>query len=575
MKDYSGAIRDFKKARDRAAIENLVARLSSRSSELLSYEDVRQKVRATGVVSHSLQDVPLDAIVGSVNRYTDFTRRFLPKRDSDQSRWANVYQATSESAGLPPVDLYKIGEVFFVQDGHHRVSVSRQIGAELIQAYVTEIRSKVPLDPTIQPDELIIKAEYADFLSRTGLNVLYPESDLNVTCAGKYQELLEHIEVHRYYMGLELESEVSFQEAASHWYDTVYMPVVEIIHELGLLERFPGRTETDLYLWLAKYRAEKEVQLGWEIKDSAAAAALVDEFGENRSTVFGRIGRNVFDVILPDSLESGPDTGQWRREHQADKKYISLFNDILVALSGDEISWAALEQAIEVAKKEQARIKGLYVQREGENEASQIVIDIHDKFQWRCTEVGVPFTFTVDEGPVAKTICSRARWVDLVVFNLSYPPKAEPAARLSSGIRKLINRCTRPLLVVPGKSYSISKAMLLFDGTPKSMEALYVATYIAGKWQLPLIVANNRREQANDDAVIDKAKRYLIESGIEAEYLNLEGAIEEPLIELSKVRECDLLILGGYDSSPIMGIIRDNSLDAILRKSSILTLVCQ
>ncbi|GMQ79229.1 MAG: universal stress protein [Anaerolineae bacterium] len=575
MKDYSGAVRDFKRARDRAALENLVARLSSRSSELLSYEDVRQKVRATGVVSHSLQDVPLDAIVGSVNRYTDFTRRFLPKRDSDQSRWANVYQATSESAGLPPVDLYKIGEVFFVLDGHHRVSVSRQMGAEVIQAYVTEIRSKVPLDPTIQPDELIIKAEYADFLSRTGLNLLYPESDLNVTCAGKYQELLEHIEVHRYFMGLELEREISFEESVGHWYDTVYVPVVEIIHDLGLLERFPGRTETDLYLWLARYRAEKEAQLGWEIKDSAAAAALVDEFGDSRSTVFGRIGRNVLEVILPDSLEPSPDTGQWRREQQVDKKNISLFNDILVALSGDEISWVALEQAIEVAKREQARIKGLYVLREGENKDSQIVIDIHDRFQWRCTEVGVPFTFTVDKGPVAKTICSRARWVDLVVFNLSYPPKAEPAARLFSGIRKLINRCTRPLLVVPGKSYSISKAMLVFDGSPKSMEALYVATYIAGKWQLPLIVAINRSDEANDGKVIDKANKYLIDSGIEVEHFTLDDPIEEPLLELSKARECDLLIIGGYESSTIMGIIRDSSLDAILRKSSILTLVCQ
>jgi nucleotide-binding universal stress UspA family protein len=258
-----------------------------------------------------------------------------------------------------------------------------------------------------------------------------------------------------------------------------------------------------------------------------------------------------------------------------DKNNISLFNDILVALSGDEISWIALEQAIEVAKKEQARIKGLYILRDGENEDSQSVIDIHDRFQWRCTEVGAPFTFTVDEGPVAKTICSRARWVDLVVFNLSYPPKAEPAARLFSGVRKLINRCTRPLLVVPGKSYSISRAILVFDGSPKSMEALYVATYAAGKWQLPLIVANNRSDEANDDDAIDKAKKYLIDSGIEAEYHTLESPIEEPLLELSKVRDCDLLIIGGYGSTPIMGIIRDSSLDAILRKSSILTLVCQ
>ena len=88
----------------------------------------------------------------------------------------------------------------------------------------------------------------------------------------------------------------------------------------------------------------------------------------------------------------------------------------------------------------------------------------------------------------------------------------------------------------PRQEFSISRAMYLFDGGPKSVEALYVSDYVAGKWQLPLIVANDRNLEANDDQEIDQAKKYLIDSGMSAEYLTLDRPIEEPLIELSKVR---------------------------------------
>lgn len=573
MKDFSDAVKDFRRARDRAAVERLAARLSSRSSELLSYEDVRRRVRASGVVSHTIQDVPLEAIVGSVSRYNDFTRNFLPRKDSNQSRWMNVYQAMSESRGLPPVELYRIGDAYFVKDGHHRVSVSRQMDWESIQAFVTEVRSKVPIDPTIQPDELIIKAEYTDFLALTKLDELFPEANLAVTSAGKYSELLEHIEVHRHYTGLELGREIGYEEAAGHWYETVYMPVVELINDMGLLFRFAGRTETDLYLWLGSYRAKKEAQLGWDIKDSTAAAALVEEFGDNRSSVIGRIGRSVLEVVLPETLEPSPKTGQWRREHKNVEQ--NLFNDILVPISGKEIGWTALEQAIEIAEREQSTINGLYVLEEGEAEDSQRVAEIHDRLQWRCTEVGAKFTFTVDEGPVARTICSRARWMDIVVFNLAYPPRPEPTARITSGVRKIISRCTRPILAVPGRNNSFEKTLLAFDGSPKSREALYVATYIAGKWQLPLIVAHVHGDKSTSNETIDQAQNYLADSGIDAEYLSMSGPVEDHIIEISEINNCDLIIVGGYGASPLMGIIRGSSVDAILRKSTKLTLVCQ
>ncbi|MGW8182020.1 MAG: universal stress protein, partial [bacterium] len=357
----------------------------------------------------------------------------------------------------------------------------------------------------------------------------YPGSDLSVTCAGKFDELLEHIEVHRYYMGLELQREVEYEEAAGHWYETVYRPVADIINELGLLDTFPGRTEADLYLWLSKYRAEKEEELGWEIKDTDAAASLAEEYGENSSSIFGRIGRNVLDIVLPDPAEEPPDSSPLRRDHRSARESESLFSEILVPLSGEHESWAALEQGIEVARREGGRINGLFIQKE--TDESQRTSEIEDKLKWRCTEEGIGFTFTVAEGPVAKTICSRARWVDLVIFNLAFPPKADAAGKITSGVRKLINRCNRPLLSVPAGAAPIRRALLAFNGSQKAKSALYVATYIAGKWQIPLITAHIQEDDSDSSEVLSPAKKYLSESGIEADYVSFRGKAEYSLLQ--------------------------------------------
>lgn len=113
-----------------------------------------------------------------------------------------------ELGGLPPIDVYQIGEVYFVKDGNHRVSVARQMGATHIQAYVTQIETGVPLLPDVQPDDLILKAEYAGFLEETHLDQVRPGVDLNMTVPGQYDKLKEHIEVHRHYMGLEQRREI-------------------------------------------------------------------------------------------------------------------------------------------------------------------------------------------------------------------------------------------------------------------------------------------------------------------------------------------------------------------------------
>ncbi|HET6446248.1 MAG TPA: hypothetical protein VFI27_16900, partial [candidate division Zixibacteria bacterium] len=361
MKSHYTAAEEFRRLRSRAAFQEFLARFTGQSTELLSYEEVRQKLRASGVTSESIQEVPLKAIVGSVGRYTDFTRTFLPRRDSDMDRWVRIMIATHGIAGLPPVELLLIDEVYFVSDGHHRVSVANEIGAATIQAYVTEIRSEIPLSADVSKEDLILKAEYADFLNLTQITKLRPEAELSVSTAGQYRKLLEHIHVHRYFMGLDLDREIPFSEAATHWYDIVYLPIAILVRDMGILFDFPERTEADLYLWISKHRAEISEKLNWDVNYEEVALDLVKQKEPRWRQMISRLGGNVIDVEMP--VEVYVDSGK------AKETLIgwiapggrNLFNDILVPISGQEVSWIALDQALSIAGREDGRVLGLHV----------------------------------------------------------------------------------------------------------------------------------------------------------------------------------------------------------------------
>src|SRR5690606_11426800 len=158
-----------------------------------------------------------------------------------EGRWVGVRLAMTGLEGVPPIELYQVGDAYFVKDGNHRVSVARQLGAKTINAYVTPVHTRVPLGPDVDVDELTLATDYAAFLEETGIDRLRPDADLRLTAPLRYVSLLEHIRVHQYYMGIDEDRPVGWEEAVAHWYDTVYLPVAREIEEHGLLARFPNR----------------------------------------------------------------------------------------------------------------------------------------------------------------------------------------------------------------------------------------------------------------------------------------------------------------------------------------------
>ncbi len=568
---YVAATRDFRQARRRAALRSILRRLTGKSSELLSFEEVRGQLKASGSAPPELREIPLDHIVGSVGRYADFTRDFLPLNPHDEERWARVMALTTSMEGLPPIQVFQIGEAYFVLDGNHRVSTARQLGASHIHAYVTPIHTRVPLAPDDEPDDLILKAEYAEFLECTHLDELRPGADLRLTAPGGYARLAEHIAAHRYFMGLERQRDTPFEQAAVHWYDTVYLPAAHLIRQRGILRDFPGRTEADLCLWLSDHRAALAEHLGWEVEPERAAADLAAQHGQRG----GSVGERLMEAILPAELEPGPPPGQWRRGVQAGRSGDYLFEEILVAISGEQMGWRALDQALQVARLEGAQLRGLHVLAGDEPPQGDFARAVQAEFGRRCEAAGVPGRLVLATGKVARTIADRARGADLVVVSLSYPPGPAPLGRLGSGFRALIQRCPRPLLATPGAATPLQRTLLAYDGSPKGDEALYIAAALAGKWGAALTVITVAEETVDEPRALEHAWAYLSDHGVQAAYIRASGPVGEAVLHAAREHSSDLIVMGGYGFHPVLEVALGSAVDQVLRESRAPTLICR
>jgi len=263
---------DFQRALFKSFMNRVWDSLSGQRTTLLSYDDIKEKLHIGGPIYRGVQTVRVDQIAGSLNRYHEFDRVFLPASDKLATRWQNVNRAFYQDVSLPPVVLYKVAQVYFVVDGHHRVSVAREQGQIYIEAEVRECSTRVDITADIKPEDLEILEDKVHFLERTSLDSLRPDADIRLTIPDGFERMLEHIAVHRYFMGLDLKRDISEQEAIADWYDHVYMPVVNIIRETGILKEFPQKTEGDLYLWVLDHQHYLVMEEGQTLQPPVEAA---------------------------------------------------------------------------------------------------------------------------------------------------------------------------------------------------------------------------------------------------------------------------------------------------------------
>jgi hypothetical protein len=244
---------DFLRVRRRRALSRIAHRLRGEPGDvnvILPFEEVVAALGRTSERQLGLQVVPLDAIVGTVDRTRDFDRQFRPTSGRVRARWERIAAAMRGGEPLPPIDVYRIGDLHFVRDGHHRVSVARALGRRDIDAYVTEVTTRVPVDGDLRVSDLLLKDHERLFGERVPLPGPARER-LRVSDPWDYSVLAEGVEAWGFRVMQDRGAFMDREQVAAEWYEREYVPVVAMLRDCGLIG--PG-TETDSYLRLSAER---------------------------------------------------------------------------------------------------------------------------------------------------------------------------------------------------------------------------------------------------------------------------------------------------------------------------------
>jgi uncharacterized membrane protein YgaE (UPF0421/DUF939 family) len=242
-------------------------------------------IRAAGIAGEAdrgVRQVPVARIMGTEVPAPEFDASFQPRSGRLRRRWVDWLQLAESGGTLPPIEVYQVGDAYFVRDGHNRVSVARHLGLETIAARVVEVTTRAPVGPDADPRQLLAAAEYARFLERTQLDVSRPDARLEVSQLGRTDVILDHIRGHGYFLGVERGREVPAPEAAASWYDSVYRPVMEVVRAHDLQRRLPGWTEADLYLAITRLWLDLDEEGLPSGPETAAETLLADPGAADR-----------------------------------------------------------------------------------------------------------------------------------------------------------------------------------------------------------------------------------------------------------------------------------------------------
>jgi hypothetical protein len=217
---------------------------------ILPFEEVVAALGRRGERRLGLQTIPLDSIVGTVGRPREFDRSFRPTSNRVRGRWERVAEVQRRGKALPPIDVYRVGDLHFVRDGHHRVSVARAQGLDVIDAYVTEVATEVGADREIRPGDLPLKGHERLFFERVPLP---PDARARIGLSDewRYAGLAEGVEAWGFRLMQERGELLSRAEVAETWFREEYEPVVEMLREADLLG---SGTETEAYIRVSALR---------------------------------------------------------------------------------------------------------------------------------------------------------------------------------------------------------------------------------------------------------------------------------------------------------------------------------
>jgi hypothetical protein len=244
---------EFLRLRRRQAMARIVRWLRRAPDDvnvIMPLDEVLDALGRRGERRLGLQTIRLDHIVGTVDSSHDFDRRFRPTNGRVRERWERLALAQRRGEAIPPIEVYQVGDLYFVQDGHHRVSIAMAEGAKTIEAYVTEMRTQVPATGLRGRRDLMFKGYERIFRARVPLSAV-AMAKIIVTDPWSYAELGEAVEAWGYRRMQDTGQFSDRAETARHWFTEEYQPVVRMMRDADLIGQ---RTEAEAYLRVATER---------------------------------------------------------------------------------------------------------------------------------------------------------------------------------------------------------------------------------------------------------------------------------------------------------------------------------
>lgn len=227
--------------------------MRSRPPFLLPFTEVTRRLRLTNRTYVGVETIPLERIIGSVDRACEFDRDFHPRRRDSVARIEKL-RAAFPDGDLPAISVFEIGGAYFVSDGHHRVALAHEQGQSFIEAEVVRLETNYQLSPEVDIPELIHAELRQTLLEESGLSQVRPEIDLSFSKPAGYVELLETIKAYAWDLTTKVGRVPSTAEVASAWLSAVYDPGMAAVERAGLRLDHPQAPAGDLFLWLYQRR---------------------------------------------------------------------------------------------------------------------------------------------------------------------------------------------------------------------------------------------------------------------------------------------------------------------------------
>ena len=259
---------------------------------LLKFEEASRRLRAAARSYRGIQQIPLDRIVGSVDRSDEFDRSFRARSAVSRHRLDALRTAAADIA-LPPIVVFEIGGAYFIEDGHHRVALAREQGAAYIDAEVTSLITDYVVDPDVDVCRLMHTEQHQALLDDTGLARARPDADIRFTLLDGYTQLRDVIDAYGYRLSQETGALLTPEDVAARWYDAEYRSGLEAIRRADLPRLYESwrSTEGDLFLWVYQLRRDLRAHDGTIDFDAAAQHARGIHLGYTRKRHHLREGR--------------------------------------------------------------------------------------------------------------------------------------------------------------------------------------------------------------------------------------------------------------------------------------------